>query len=187
MTPAEFIAAVQQLRVPRFDENALPANLREPLQPLLDWVREMGQSLDAVQRMPAPEEPPPPERQGRLTIRGDGIEVHQTPDGVTLVAGIQGERPSMPIVPTLFPVKVTEDSGNLYDPGSASTNCSFTYTVTSLSGQVLGTAMTPQRPRYQNTEYAGPGAWSYGLGFWDGGTFILYEVVDEIALTDTCE
>ena len=84
MTPAEFIVAVQQLRAPRFDENALPANLRAPLRPLLDWVREMGQFLDAIQRLPAPEEPPPPEGQGRLTIRSDGIDVHQTPDGVTL-------------------------------------------------------------------------------------------------------
>ena len=194
-TVAETLGRLRRMEIPGEVTDASPAGLARKLDDLLSCLTRFKESLP-----PAGESPEDafslPEMFENIEDRvrplanvtgGPGVKVDSGPGGI--VIGVEREEADAGEDDSdmAFPVKVTEDSGNLYDPGSASTNCSFTYTVTSLSGQVLGTAMTPQRPRYQNTEYAGPGAWSYGLGFWDGGTFILYEVVDEIALTDTCE
>ena len=85
----------------------------------------------------------------------------------------------------VFAVKVTKDGGSA---GSKDADCTFTYTVTDLAGNELGTTLAPKRPRFSHVEYAQPAADSPGLAYWDDqGDLQFYEAVEEIPKTDTCE
>lgn len=77
----------------------------------------------------------------------------------------------------MFPVLVTKDAGSA---GTYAADCSFTYTVTDIAGNSLGTGMTPIKPRITGTPYSQPADGSYGMGFYDdAGDFQLYEAVEE--------
>jgi len=87
-------------------------------------------------------------------------------------------------LPTLFRVTVTEEGGAA---GDADNDCAFTYTVTSLAGDELGTAKTPEKPRYDKCMYVQPTADSPGLAYWDSDNVIhLYEALEEIPDTTVC-
>jgi hypothetical protein len=102
---------------------------------------------------------------GRELVAGDWIHVFSQSTG-------------------LFPVKVTKDGGSA---GGASTTCSYTYTVASMDGVTIATAQTPDRPRFVNVEYELPADASRGVGYYDGDTFKLLEVIEERPKTDICE
>ena len=83
----------------------------------------------------------------------------------------------------LFAVRVTIDGGAA---GSASTTCSWTYTVTTDSGYLLGEEMQPARCRLPNVPYAATPAGSWGAGFFDkGGAFVLWDA-NECPLVEEC-
>jgi len=85
----------------------------------------------------------------------------------------------------VFAAKVTKDGGSA---GSKDADCTFTYTVKDLAGNELGTTLTPKRPRFTHVEYAQPSADSPGLAYYDDqGALQLYDAVEEIPETDTCE
>lgn len=78
---------------------------------------------------------------------------------------------------SLLVVKVTNDSGVA---GSATENCTLTYTVSDRFGNTLGTGLTPHRPRYDNCEYDIPASGSAGLAYYDeSGDLKLYEACQE--------
>ena len=96
-------------------------------------------------------------------------------------------------------VIVTLDGGV---EGSASTNCTFTYTIESLDGKELDTGLTPERARHSNTKYlaggdTGAGSGSGGSGSGAGESiygyarrvsdgWILLDVLGEIEDSGTC-
>jgi hypothetical protein len=85
---------------------------------------------------------------------------------------LRGPRTRQPPQP-LFAVRVTIDGGAA---GSATTNCTWTYTVTFDSGYQLGTLMTPQRRRVPLAPYTTTPAGSWGAGFFDkDGVFVLWD------------
>jgi len=84
----------------------------------------------------------------------------------------------------IFRVKVTKDGGSA---GDEDNNCSWTYTVTSLGGDELGTEITPEKDRYPKCAYKEPGENSPGLAYWHtDDTLKLYEVLDEVPDTTVC-
>ena len=86
----------------------------------------------------------------------------------------------------MFAVKVYKDGGVA---GSASTNCTWTYTVKDFAGtNTLATTKTPLRPRYTSCQYDLPADGSYGLAFYDSSnTLQLYEAVQEKPTGDTVD
>jgi len=75
---------------------------------------------------------------------------------------------------TLFPAQVTVDGGSA---GGPTADCSFTYTVKDLDGNVLATALTPQVPRLTNVECLQPAENSPGLAYLDAAEAVkLYHV-----------
>jgi hypothetical protein len=82
----------------------------------------------------------------------------------------------------LFAVKVEKDGGS---NGDAATAASYTYTVRTLYGRQLGTAVGQSRPRPKGTATYQAGSDGYGLAFWEGDTLILWDA-GEIVGTETC-
>jgi len=80
-----------------------------------------------------------------------------------------------------FIVKVTKDGGS---SGSFSSTCSYTYTCKTLSGDSLGTGISPETHRITNVAYTAPGDNSYGIGFYDGETFKLYSAAEEVVASE---
>jgi hypothetical protein len=73
----------------------------------------------------------------------------------------------------MFAVRVTIDGGSA---GSASTTCSWTYTVTMDSGYLLGEEMSPEKCRLPNVPYVTTPDDSWGAGFFDkAGVFVLWD------------
>lgn len=88
--------------------------------------------------------------------------------------------------PGVFVVKVASDGG---DAGGVGTDCSLTYTVTDLSGRVLGTGVSPEQSRYPETTYLPAGADGrsfYGIAGYDENGNLLLLKIDEIADATTC-
>jgi hypothetical protein len=75
-------------------------------------------------------------------------------------------------------VKVEKDGGHRGGAPPPDDNCTYTYTIKTLEGAVLATAVTPENPRYDGCEYnyageSGGGAHptpssTYGLAWYDG-------------------
>lgn len=82
----------------------------------------------------------------------------------------------------LFVVKVEKDGGT---NGSATTAASYTYTVRSLDGETLGTAVPVALPRPNGMVTYQGGSDGYGLAFYDGETLKLLDA-GEVPETDTC-
>lgn len=84
----------------------------------------------------------------------------------------------------LFAVDIESDGGDGGDYESGSTPASWTYTVSSLAGEELGTGITPERPRpaVEMLE-GGPIGVAYfdtdGLHLWDAGEVPDYEPCEE--------
>lgn len=96
--------------------------------------------------------------------------------------------------PAMFAVRVRKDGGI---NGTATTLATFTYSVWTLCGAVLGTAMTPQHPRpmgalkYINEEgYSSSSSQvgdGYGVGFFNiDGSFKLWSAGEVLADPDYC-
>jgi len=64
-----------------------------------------------------------------------------------------------------FTVKVYIDGGS---SGSSSTTCSYTYTVKTLSGKIVGTALSPEKRRYESVPYTTTPDGSTGMAYFDG-------------------
>lgn len=97
--------------------------------------------------------------------------------------GAKATRDQGLIPQTLFAVRVYIDGGTA---GTASTTCSWTYTVKRDSGHVFGTSMTPQRRRFPNTPYTTTPDGAWGAGFFDKtGTFVLWDA-NELPATEAC-
>ncbi len=83
----------------------------------------------------------------------------------------------------LFAVKVTISGGSA---GSASSSCTYVYTVTTLSGRQLGTNLTPQRRRFANVAYTSTPANSIGAAYFDEtGAIKLYDA-NELPAVEVC-
>lgn len=83
----------------------------------------------------------------------------------------------------LFPVKVGKTGG---DAGDLTTQCSFVYAVWDRQGNVLGTNMTPLKPRPAlGPLVAQTGSSHYGLGFYDGSAFYLW-TAGEVEDVEAC-
>lgn len=71
--------------------------------------------------------------------------------------------------------------------GDSTTSCTFVYKLKDIFGVDIpgATGLTPDRPRFTNTEYNQPADGSPGLAWVDaGGAWHLYEAVEEIPETD---
>lgn len=71
----------------------------------------------------------------------------------------------------LFPVKVVKDGGT---QGNATTAASWTYTVKTVSGNTIKTAVTLGRNRPKGTATA-PADNSYGTAFYDASVLVLWD------------
>lgn len=80
-------------------------------------------------------------------------------------------------------VTVAKDGGVA---GSASTNCTWTYTIKDLGGTELDTGLTPHRPRHANAIYTQAPDDSYGLAANIGGAWVLLVAWQEIINPTTC-
>lgn len=83
--------------------------------------------------------------------------------------------------PAMLPVKVKQSDGVA---GDSDTTCTFTYTVKSLGGTILGTAMSPLWPRFSDTTYVAPASDSYGVAFYDTGVLKLWQTLEHPAQSD---
>lgn len=92
-----------------------------------------------------------------------------------IAAGPGGQAP-------MFPVKVEKTGGS---NGTATTAASYTYTVRSLAGDVLGTGVSLARPRPAGAMVHQTGSSGYGLAFYDGTTLKLWDA-GEVPETGTC-
>ncbi len=81
-----------------------------------------------------------------------------------------------------FPVRVTKTGGVT---GSKTVQCSWTYTVESLSGQELGTVMTPLRRRPAKGAISNPAADTIAIGCYVNGEFQLYDA-NEVYEIEVC-
>lgn len=90
-----------------------------------------------------------------------------------------------PVLPPGVPQVVTvyKDGGAA---GSASTSCTWTYTIKNLAGSTLDTLLSPHRPRFTNTIYTQAPDGSYGLAVKITGGWVLLVALQEIEQTDTC-
>jgi hypothetical protein len=80
----------------------------------------------------------------------------------------------------MFPVALTQTGGS---NGSQTTQATWTYTANNLTGDTLGTVLSPQWPRQQNGEL---NAATAGVGYYDvTGTFVL-SIAYEYAPTGPC-
>jgi len=91
-----------------------------------------------------------------------------------------------------FVVALTMDGGVA---GSAVAQCTYTYEVADLAGNVLGAGVTPQVPRLVNVEYWYAGedrggslgnTSTYGLAAYHGATLLLLVAYGEIAKNAIC-
>jgi hypothetical protein len=99
---------------------------------------------------------------GALAAMGDPVVVHSGASAV--------DANELPIVESAIPVKVTMDGGV---GGSASTDCSYTYSVDDKYGYKIAEDMTPEAPRIPKTQYAAGDGWGWGCG--EGDDFILLD------------
>jgi len=84
-------------------------------------------------------------------------------------------------------VRVEKDGGVA---GDVSTTCSWTYTVSDLSGNEMDTKISPEHTRMPNMKYfeAGAGGRSqFGLAQWVSGFLILVHLPGEKEDTNACE
>lgn len=88
------------------------------------------------------------------------------------------------VVATSPQVVTVEKDGGV--AGSASTNCTWTYTIKDLAGTELDTLLSPHRPRYANTIYTQAPDDSYGLAANIGGAWVLMVAWQETEQTSVC-
>ena len=109
-------------------------------------------------------------------IKGDGlIAVQRTPAGIVIRLVMDRVLERIPKFGTsstggVFPVKVTMDGG---EGGSASADCSYTYSVDDENGNKIAEDMTPEAPRIPKTQYIAGDGWGWGCG--EGDDFILLD------------
>jgi hypothetical protein len=109
-------------------------------------------------------------------IKGDGlIAVQRTPAGIIIRLAMDRVLERIPKFGTsstggIFPVKVTMDGG---EGGSASADCSYTYSVDDENGKKIAEDMTPEAPRIPKTQYTAGDGWGWGFG--EGDDFILLD------------
>jgi hypothetical protein len=97
-------------------------------------------------------------------LRGDGIiAVDAGPGGATIRLSVEALLPRIPKT-GLFPVLVTQTGGAA---GDATTQCSFVYDVTLVTGDPFGEGMAPVKPRPEFGKMVAPATDSYGLAFVD--------------------
>jgi len=84
----------------------------------------------------------------------------------------------LPIVESAIPVKVTMDGGV---GGSASTDCSYTYSVDDENGNKIAEDMTPQTPRLLYTQYTAGDGWGWGCYDKDDNFILLDAGEKEVA------
>lgn len=80
-------------------------------------------------------------------------------------------------------VTVAKDGGVA---GSASTTCTWTYTITDLAGTELATGLTPHRPRHTNVIYTQAPDGSRGWAEWVDDEWVLLVAFQEIENSDDC-
>ena len=86
-------------------------------------------------------------------------------------------------------VTVAKDGGVAGNPDPGGTDCTWTYTLTSLGGIVLATTISPEQARYPETIYleAGAGGRSaYGMASYIAGAWVLLNLPGEIADATVC-
>lgn len=118
--------------------------------------------------------------------RGPAVIIWKQPEeeretiGVALcLIRLIGRRPAG----DLFAVTCTIDGGSA---GSASTTCSFTYTVTDLHGVVIGEDMSPEQRRYPNVPYTTTPNDTPGLAYYDAAGDLHLWSANELAQTEEC-
>ena len=86
-----------------------------------------------------------------------------------------------------FAVRVRQAGGSA---GSATTQCSFTYEVYSLAGEILAdsvvTPMTPQHPRPSVGRMVAPSNDSYGIAFLEETEVLVLWDVGEVPAVEVC-
>ncbi len=97
-----------------------------------------------------------------------------------------GKRPGVVRNPPqqLFAVLVSIDGGSA---GSITETCSWTYTVETDAGVVLGNELSPQKCRLPNVPYVETPDESWGAGFYDkSGEFVLWDANECPEVEDPC-
>lgn len=89
---------------------------------------------------------------------------------------------SVPRVGILFAVIVSNAAGT---NGTKTTKANYTYTVTALTGEQLGTAVPLARPRPNGQVTTLSGSPAYGVAFYDGENLRLWDA-GEIPSTGGC-
>ena len=117
-------------------------------------------------------------------IKGDGlIAVQRTPAGIVIRLAMDRVLERIPKFGTsstggVFPVKVTMDGG---EGGSASADCSYTYSVDDENGNKIAEDMTPQTPRLLYTQYTAGDGWGWGCYDKDDNFILLDAGEKEVA------
>ena len=120
----------------------------------------------------------------RQNAIGQALQQHDTPSNAIVDdLGIATRPTAGGGTSPLRMVKVVKDGGVA---GSASTNCTWTYTISTLSDVELETGLTPHRSRYANTIYTQAPDDSYGQAVKIDGNWVLLVAWQEIEQTSTC-
>jgi len=92
-----------------------------------------------------------------------------------------------PRIAALFPVRVTQIGGFT---GDQDNQCSFTYNVYDIRGEVLGnsetTPITPEHPRPELGPMVAPAANAFGIGFYDEEDNFFLWTVGEVPDIELC-
>lgn len=110
-------------------------------------------------------------------MSGDGVT--NNPDGITITPP-DVIAPAIPPSPERFRVTVATDGGTA---GNKTTQCSFTYTVTSLGSAELGAGMTPAKARPPlGAMVVGD---DIGWAYYSAGVFTLWDA-NEVIDAEAC-
>lgn len=120
------------------------------------------------------------EDQGRRIARAVRAFEAATPD---LTRDDNPNEPARMVVNPVFAVKVYKDGGA---SGSISTNCTWTYTVKTLSGRTLGTGKTPKARRFTLMIYPLVADGTIGTAYFDEAGVLQLLDANELPDIETC-
>lgn len=105
----------------------------------------------------------------------EAVEDREDPDVAWCVVRLGDQGPG-----GTFDVKVTIDGGAAGPP------CSWTYSVATIRGKVIGTGLTPEAIRWENLQYAETPDGARGLASYDQDGALVLVWANEVPLNEDC-